>query len=101
MKFKVDRDMCQSAAVCIAFLTKNDQPIYQLNDENKAEIITKSGDKLIDKWVETKDVNQQADSQLKDLEKVSGNRNHRDKSKQLILSNFQPSSYVWNFCLYR
>ena len=70
MKFKVDRDMCQSAAVCIAFLTKNDQPIYQLNDENKAEIITKSGDKLIDKWVETKDVNQQADSQLKDLEKV-------------------------------
>ena len=69
MKFKVDSDACQSATTCIAF-TIDDQEIYELDDENKASIITKDNDKIQDKWVDIKNVNGAGDIKENELEKI-------------------------------
>ena len=69
MKFKVDSDACQSATTCIAF-TIDDQKIYELDDENKASIITKDNDKIQDKWVDIKNVNGAGDIKEDELEKI-------------------------------
>jgi len=58
MKFKVDSEACQSATTCIAF-NLGGKPIYELDDENKAEVLEKKGDDVKhvqDKWVDIKNL---------------------------------------------
>lgn len=69
MKFKVESSACQGAAVCLAFLTEGGKAIYELNDESKAEILTKKG-KVIDRWVDPIDLDINEKENLKKLEKT-------------------------------
>lgn len=69
MKFKVDSETCQSATTCIAF-TINDQEIYELDNENKAAIITKDGKKIQDQWVDFKNINGANKIKKDEVEKI-------------------------------
>lgn len=69
MKFKVDKETCQSATTCIAF-TFNDAVIYDLDDENKAEIVTSDDKKVQDKWVDVKEIKSVDDKNIENAEKV-------------------------------
>lgn len=63
MKFKIDKEACQSAGVCLTF-TNRGEKIYQFDDKNKAEIITKDGKKVQDQWVDIKEISDQPDREL-------------------------------------
>lgn len=69
MKFKVDKEACQSATTCVAF-TFLDQPIYDLDNENKAEIITEDDKKVQDKWVDVQDLKGVDDKNIEDAEQT-------------------------------
>lgn len=69
MKFKVDSEACQSAGTCLTF-TNEDEKIYEFDDENKAEILTASGGKVQDKWVEVKELAGVDKKNLKEAEKT-------------------------------
>ncbi len=51
MRIKVDRDLCIGAASCLALLPE----VFELDDEAKALIIKKSGEKSSD-WTDYKDL---------------------------------------------
>lgn len=56
IRVKVDREACQTAAICLMYQLKEEREMYVLDDDSIAEIKTEAGESVSDEWVDLNEV---------------------------------------------